>query len=109
MNATDLMKPKIVALAAVAGALLALATVPAFAQVPAGEMAPPERVDLPAVLRIIRTQSPRLAVERQAVAIAEAERVSAGAYPNPSISYGRSRPGGRSHVVHRQPAGSGHA
>lgn len=49
-------------------------------------------VDLPAVLRLVRDVSPRLAIERQAVAGAEANRITAGAYPNPTVSYGRYRP-----------------
>ena len=40
-------------------------------------------VDLPALLRIVRDVSPRLALERQAIAGAEADRITAGAYPNP--------------------------
>ncbi len=52
----------------------------------------PEVVDLPAVVRLVRDASPRLAVERQAVAGAEANRITAGAYPNPTLSYGRFRP-----------------
>lgn len=55
---------------------------------------PPEIVDLAAVMRLVREASPRIALERQAIAQAEAERISAGAYPNPSVSYARSRPGG---------------
>ncbi len=54
--------------------------------------APPDAVDLAAVLRLARDASPRLAVERQAIAGAEANRISAGAYPNPTLNYGRFRP-----------------
>jgi len=54
----------------------------------------PDVVDLSAVLRLVRDVSPRLAVERQAVAGAEANRITAGAYPNPTVSYGRYRPSG---------------
>jgi cobalt-zinc-cadmium efflux system outer membrane protein len=56
--------------------------------------APPEVVDLPAVLRLAREASPRLAVERQAVAGAEAGRIAAEAYPNPTLSFGQFRPSG---------------
>jgi cobalt-zinc-cadmium efflux system outer membrane protein len=52
----------------------------------------PDVVDLPAVLRLVRDVSPRLSIERQAVAGAEANRITAGAYPNPTLSYGRYRP-----------------
>lgn len=68
-------------------ALLAclLAALPAWAQ------SPPEAVDLAAVLTLAREASPRLALERQNIAIAHAERRTAGAYPNPTVSYNRSR------------------
>ena len=65
----------------------------AQAQVP-DENAPPPVVDLAAILRLAREASPRLAVERQAIASAEANLITAGAYPNPSVSYGRFRPRG---------------
>ena len=51
-------------------------------------------VDLAAVLRLVRDASPRLSIERQAVADAQANRITAGAYPNPTISYGRFQPSG---------------
>lgn len=54
---------------------------------------PPERIDLKTVLALARDGSPRLALERQDIAVAQAERRSAGAYPNPTLSYGRTRPG----------------
>jgi len=52
----------------------------------------PEVVDLGAVVRLAREVSPRLSVERQAVAGAEANVTIAGALPNPVLSYGRYRP-----------------
>jgi cobalt-zinc-cadmium efflux system outer membrane protein len=52
----------------------------------------PEAVDLAAVLRLAREGSPRLSVERQALAGAEAGVTIAGALPNPVMSYGRYRP-----------------
>jgi cobalt-zinc-cadmium efflux system outer membrane protein len=52
----------------------------------------PAVVDLPAVLKLVREVSPRLSIERQGVAGAEASRITAGAYPNPTINYGRYRP-----------------
>ena len=54
--------------------------------------APPNVVNLVEVLRLAQEVSPRLAVERQALAGAEANRITAGALPNPSVSYGRFRP-----------------
>jgi len=75
-------------------ALLALLCI-GFAPARAAEsIAVPDAVDLAEVLRLARDVSPRLSVERQAVAGAEANRVTAGAYPNPTVSYGRYRPSG---------------
>ena len=54
----------------------------------------PEKLTLPALLRLVAERSPRLAVERVGIEAAEADRVTAGALPNPSISYGSSRPSG---------------
>jgi cobalt-zinc-cadmium efflux system outer membrane protein len=54
----------------------------------------PDVVDLPTLVRLVRDASPRLAVERQAIAGAEANRITAGAYPNPSLTIGRFRPSG---------------
>lgn len=72
-------------------AILCLQFAPASAQ---ENFSVPDVVDLQAVLRLVREVSPRLAVERQAVAGAEANRITAGAYPNPTVSYGRYRPSG---------------
>jgi cobalt-zinc-cadmium efflux system outer membrane protein len=57
-------------------------------------VAPPPEVDLAQVLQLAREASPRLAAERTAVAIAEAERVTAGTHPNPVVGYGYTRPAG---------------
>jgi len=54
----------------------------------------PERLTLPILLRLVAERSPRLAVEQVAIDTAEAERISAGALPNPTISYGRFTPSG---------------
>jgi cobalt-zinc-cadmium efflux system outer membrane protein len=54
----------------------------------------PELLTLPELLRLVAERSPRLAVERVAVDAAEAERTTAGALPNPTLSYGRARPSG---------------
>ena len=72
-------------------AILLMGLAPARAQQTA---VVPDAVDLPAVLRLVREVSPRLAIERQAIAGAEANRITAGVYPNPTVSYGRYRPGG---------------
>jgi cobalt-zinc-cadmium efflux system outer membrane protein len=52
----------------------------------------PERLNLPALLRLVAERSPRLAVERIGIEAAQADRVTAGALPNPTISYGYGRP-----------------
>lgn len=78
---------------AVPGTLFALALA-AVAPAHAQDTAAPEVVDLAAVLRLVRDASPRLAVERQAVVGAEANRITAEAYPNPSLSIGRFKPSG---------------
>jgi len=54
----------------------------------------PDRLTLPVLLRLVALRSPRLAVEQVAIESAEAERISAGALPNPSVSYGRTTPSG---------------
>jgi cobalt-zinc-cadmium efflux system outer membrane protein len=54
----------------------------------------PERLSLPALLRLVAERSPRLAIERTGIEAAEADRVTAGAIPNPTISYNRARPSG---------------
>ena len=54
----------------------------------------PDRITLPTLLRLVAERSPRLAVEQAAVDSAEAERITAGARPNPTISYGRFTPSG---------------
>lgn len=51
---------------------------------------PPESVDMAGVLTLARKASPRLALERQNIAVARAERRTASAYPNPTISYNHS-------------------
>jgi outer membrane protein, heavy metal efflux system len=59
----------------------------------------PEQVTLPTVLRLVTERSPRLAVERTALDVAQADRITAGALPNPTISYGRSTQGGGAQTV----------
>jgi cobalt-zinc-cadmium efflux system outer membrane protein len=73
--------------------LLAVSALSA-ASVRAQEPALPERLTLPILLRLVAERSPRLAVERVAIDAAEADRITAGAFPNPSVSYGRFTPSG---------------
>ncbi|MCL2635168.1 MAG: TolC family protein [Betaproteobacteria bacterium] len=61
-------------------ALLAAAT-------PAPAQTPPANIDLATVLTMAREVSPRMALERQNLAIAHAEQRTAGAWPNPTVSY----------------------
>jgi len=64
--------------------LLLLMALPVRAEIP------PESVNLTTVLNLARKASPHLALEQQKIAIAQAERRTAGAYPNPTMSYGYS-------------------
>ena len=59
----------------------------------------PERLTLPVLLRLVAERSPRLAVEQVAIESAEAERITAGARPNPTLSYGRFNPGSGARTV----------
>jgi cobalt-zinc-cadmium efflux system outer membrane protein len=52
----------------------------------------PDRLTLPVLLRLVAERSPRLAVEQVAIDTAAAERITAGARPNPTIVYGRFTP-----------------
>jgi len=52
----------------------------------------PELLTLPALLRLVAERSPRLAVERVGIDAAQADLITAGALPNPTLSYGRMRP-----------------
>jgi len=54
----------------------------------------PGELTLPVLLRLVAERSPRLAVEQVAIEAAGAERIAAGALPNPSVSYGRFTPSG---------------
>lgn len=67
----------------------------------AGETPPPlpEQVALPELLRMIAQRSPRLAAERAAIDAAEADRIAAAAYPNPTVSVGRYKPAGGARTV----------
>jgi cobalt-zinc-cadmium efflux system outer membrane protein len=54
----------------------------------------PETVSLDTVLALASEANPRLSLERQSVEAAQADRRTAGAYPNPTVSYGKQRQGG---------------
>src|SRR2546430_17286328 len=75
--------------------LLAVSTLSAASvreQEPASAL--PERLTLQVLLRLVAERSPRLAVEQVSIATAEAERIAAGAFPNPTVPYGRFTPSG---------------
>lgn len=71
---------------------------PAQSQVQTQAQAPgaalPARLTLPVLLKLVAERSPRLAAEQFSISVAEADRVTAGALPNPSLSYGRFKPSG---------------
>ncbi len=73
-------------------AVSAMSTASVRAQEPASAL--PERLTLPILLRLVAERSPRLAIEQTAIDTAEAERITAGALPNPTVSYGRFTPSG---------------
>ena len=54
----------------------------------------PDTVDLQTVLRVAREVSPRLELERQSIEQARADRITAGVYPNPTVTLGRAQQGG---------------
>ncbi|HUP93721.1 MAG TPA: TolC family protein [Burkholderiales bacterium] len=59
----------------------------------------PDTVDLSTVLRVAREVSPRLELERQSIEQARADRVTAGVYPNPTVTFGRAQQGGGQSTV----------
>lgn len=55
---------------------------------------PLQPLTLSALIKLVSERSPRLSAERVSIDSAEADRISAGALPNPRISYGQTRPSG---------------
>lgn len=74
-------------------------TIGSFARAQDQNAAPPERLTLPVLLRLVAERSPRLAVEQVAIDAAEADRITAGALPNPTVSYGRFKPSGGANTL----------
>ena len=62
---------------------------PLLAQGAASQL--PASVSLDDVLKLLEERSPRTAAERSTIAVAEADRITARTYPNPSLSYGGTR------------------
>lgn len=58
----------------------------------------PDSVTLPELFQLITERNPRLAAERLNIDIAEADKLTASALPNPSVSYGFSRPFSAAHT-----------
>lgn len=79
------------------GFVLALCAPVAPAQQDAGQL--PELLTRPVLLQLVAERSPRLAVERVGIDAAVVDLVTAGALPNPTVSYGRSRPSGGASTV----------
>ena len=77
--------------------LISLLTSPVcFSEPEAQGLALPETVSIRGLLQIVREKSPRYALVRSQIEVAEAEVVAAGVLPNPKISYGRfDQAGGR--------------
>jgi cobalt-zinc-cadmium efflux system outer membrane protein len=59
----------------------------------------PERLTLPVLLQLVAERSPRLAAERVAIDAAEADQITAGVLPNPTVSYGRFKPSGGANTL----------
>jgi outer membrane protein, heavy metal efflux system len=55
---------------------------------------PPAETTWADVLRLAREATPRIALERDSVALAAADRRTAGEFPNPSVNLGREKPAG---------------
>lgn len=85
-----------------AGALAAGPATPA-AVLPADRagapMTLPTEIDLPVLLALARQVSPRIALAEHAVSAAQADRITAGAYRNPVLGYGRVRPRGGDRTI----------
>src|SRR5437773_11657049 len=55
--------------------------------------APPRRLTLTDVARLVGAQNPRVLAERETIAAAKAERLVAAAYPNPKLTTDHLQPG----------------
>ena len=61
--------------------------------------APPERLTLPMLLRLVAERNPRLAVEKAAIDAAKADQITATALPNPTVSFGQFKPSGGANTL----------
>lgn len=78
---------------------LLLGTVMTIAHAEEATPSLPAKLTLSEMLRLVAQRSPRLAAERVAIDAAEAERIGAAAYPNPTLSVGRYKPAGGARTV----------
>lgn len=82
---------------AYAALVFASSLTPAYAEEATSAL--PSQITLPQMLHLLAERSPRLAAERVAIDAAEAERIGAAAYPNPTVSVGRYKPAGGARTV----------
>ena len=68
--------------------ILLASTMGSFARAQDQNAPPPERLTLPVLLQLVAERSPKLAVEQVAIDAAKADRITAGALLNPTVSYG---------------------
>ncbi len=79
--------------------ILLASTMGSFARAQDQNAAPPERLTLPVLLQLVAERSPRLAVEQVAIDAAKADRITAGALPNPTVNYGHFKPSGGANTL----------
>lgn len=74
-------------------------TMGSFARAQDQNAPPPERLTLPVLLQLVAERSPKLAVEQVAIDAAKADRITAGALPNPTVNYGHFKPSGGANTL----------
>ena len=79
--------------------ILLASTMGSFARAQDQNAAPPGRLTLPVLLQLVAERSPRLAVEQVAIDAAKADRITAGALPNPTVNYGHFKPSGGANTL----------
>lgn len=79
--------------------ILLASTMGSFARAQDQNAPPPERLTLPVLLQLVAERSPKLAVEQVAIDAAMADRITAGALPNPTVNYGHFKPSGGANTL----------
>jgi cobalt-zinc-cadmium efflux system outer membrane protein len=79
--------------------ILLASTMGSFARAQDQNAPPPERLTLPVLLQLVAERSPKLAVEQVAIDAAKADRITAGALPNPTVNYGHFKPSGGANTL----------